>query len=175
MLRRVLALTLAATLGGGALMAQALVPTSSDAMLSACWEGRRYQTAAVDVFLEGADGGAALLMFSVARPGGDTLPDSFFEVVMPLDAAGAGHFGGLTPSGLVYDRDQPLWVTAIYRQEALIDGGLMVPEMAGLGRPGGLVQAPPVALMLGGSWEETLDFDWAPTATSLRGDDWFKD
>lgn len=165
-------LTILGTIGLAPARAADRIMTAPDAMLSACWEDQRAGAQAIDIFLEGAEGSAALLMFSLAPPVAGMLPDSFLELALPLDAQGRGHFHTMAPDGVIFAKDEALWVTAVYRVDTLIDGPAMAAEMAGLGRPGGIVCTAPTALLLGGASAEMLDFDWAPTEGCVVSDDW---
>ena len=143
MTRRHLFLTLAAGVLAAPLMALPNVTTDDSAMLSACWEAMP-TTRSVDIFLDGASGPTAMLLVSLMPPADGELPDSFFEIVVPLDPDGSFQFSTELPYTFWFPSDRPLWLTATFD-----DGGELVRTL-------------PAALVLGTAAEEKIDFDWAP-------------
>jgi hypothetical protein len=156
MSRFILTAALIATICAAPLMA-AIVPISDDATLSVCWESRATDRL-VDIFVDGAMGHHAWLHFSWEPPVPGPLsapivnPPGF---ILPLDAFGSGHFQKAIPLDF-FPRDFPLWITAVFMG------------------PDGRERTPGAALLLGGAWEEILDFDWAFKDTHWTiGPDWY--
>ena len=140
---------LCASLVGPAMANDLWIPTSPDAVLSVCWEAQA-DTRAVDMFLEGAEGGAALLLFSFEPAAEGDLPEAFFWTQLRL-VSGRGQWAA-NIADAAFPPDLPIWVTALFQT------------------PMSWMLTEPTALMLGGASEEKLDFDWAPYAAYTAGD-----
>lgn len=152
MKRLILAVSILCAGATGPVMADTWVPTSPDAVLTACWEGQ-VSVKAIDVFLEGAEGDMALLLFSLAPAVEGDLPDAFYWTAISL-VEGRGHWATDISAIPFFERDRPIWVTGLYEATTT----LMLTE--------------PSALMLGGVSEEMLDFDWAPYDSYVSGNGW---